>query len=88
MDTTTQRPLEPFHSQFQTTSNDNITKELSFIQAHEGFQDSSIFHYKEDYSQYHPRGHYTQSEKLKRYFKTMMWYGRITFLLRGSDIVK
>jgi len=69
-------------------ASDNITKELSFIQAHEGFQDSSIFHYKEDYSQYHPRGHYTQSEKLKRYFKTMMWYGRITFLLRGSDIVK
>ena len=68
-------------------ASENVTTELSFIQAHEGFQDSSIFHYKEDYSQYHPRGHYTQSEKLKRYFKTMMWYGRITFLLRGSDIV-
>jgi len=66
---------------------DNVTEELSFIEAHEGFQDSSIFHYKEDYSQYKPRGHYTQSEKLKRYFKAMMWYGRITFLLRGSDII-
>lgn len=66
---------------------DNVTEELSFIEAHEGFQDSSIFHYKEDYSQYKPRGHYTQSEKLKRYFKAMMWYGRIAFLLRGSDII-
>jgi len=66
---------------------DNVTEELSFIKAHEGFQDSSIFHYTEDYSQYKPRGHYTQSEKLKRYFKAMMWYGRIAFLLRGSDII-
>lgn len=66
---------------------ENVTSELSNIEAHEGFQDSSIFHYKEDYSQYNPRGHYTQSEKLIRYFKAMMWYGRITFLLRGSDII-
>jgi hypothetical protein len=67
---------------------DNVTAELSFIQAHEGYQQSPLFHYKEDYSQYKPRGHYTQSEKLKRYFKAMMWYGRIAFLLRGSDIIQ
>jgi hypothetical protein len=67
--------------------NDNVTEELSFIEAHEGFLDSSILHYKEDYSQYKPRGHYTQTEKLTRYFKAMMWYGRIAFFLRGSDII-
>ena len=67
---------------------DNVTEELSFIDAHEGFHESALVHYKEDYSQYKPRGHYTQSEKLKRYFKAMMWYGRIAFLLRGSDIIK
>ena len=67
---------------------DNVTNELTFIEEHENFEVSSIFHYKEDYSQYKPRGHYTQSEKLKRYFKTMMWYGRVAFLLRGSDIIK
>ncbi len=67
---------------------DNVTAELSFIEAHEGFEKSPIFNYKEDYSQYKPRGHYTQSERLKRYFKTMMWYGRIAFLLRDSDIIK
>ncbi len=33
----------------------------------------------EDYTQYIPRGHYTLSEDLKRYFKAMMWYGRLTF---------
>lgn len=69
-------------------ANDNISTEFSRIQAHEGFEKNSIFHYKEDYSQYKPRGHYTQSEKLKRYFKAMMWYGRIAFLLRGSDIIE
>lgn len=36
----------------------------------------------EDYSQYVPRGHYTRSEELKKYFKTMMWYGRLTYRLK------
>ena len=40
---------------------------------------SPIFSYKEDYTQYRPRGHYTESEELKRYFKCMMWLGRIRF---------
>jgi hypothetical protein len=38
----------------------------------------------EDYSQYVPRGHYTRSEQLRRYFQTMMWYGRINLRL-GVD---
>jgi hypothetical protein len=29
-----------------------------------------------DYSQFQPRGHYTKSAALKRYFRTMMWLGR------------
>jgi len=36
----------------------------------------------EDYSQYVPRGHYTRSEQLQRYFRTMMWYGRINMRLQ------
>jgi len=35
----------------------------------------------EDYSQYLPRGHYTRSEQLQRYFRAMMWYGRINMRL-------
>lgn len=35
----------------------------------------------EDYSQYIPRGHYTRSEDLQRYFRAMMWYGRLTYRL-------
>jgi hypothetical protein len=39
---------------------------------------------REDYSQYKPRGHYTRSEELKKYFRTMMWYGRLTFRLNDA----
>ncbi len=40
---------------------------------------------KEDYSQYIPRGHYDTDELLQSYFKTMMWYGRMTFRLKSED---
>jgi hypothetical protein len=53
--------------------------ELQLIAAHQGFEYSPIFGYKEDYSQYVPRGHYTRNDTLKVYFKQMMWYGRMMF---------
>lgn len=34
-----------------------------------------------DFSQFTPRGHYTRSEDLTKYFKTMMWLGRIEIYL-------
>lgn len=40
---------------------------------------------KEDYSQYIPRGHYDRTDQLKAYFKSMMWYGRMTFRLKSQD---
>jgi len=65
-----------------------VEEELELIEKHQGFSNSPIFIYREDYSQYVPRGHYTRSEKLKNYFKAMMWYGRISMLLKGTDQVK
>ncbi|MGA1867831.1 MAG: DUF3160 domain-containing protein [bacterium] len=62
-----------------------VEAEYALINAHQGFASSPLFIYKEDYSQYVPRGHYTRSEKLKNYFKTFMWYGRISMLLKGSE---
>ena len=44
--------------------------------------------YCEDYSQYVPRGHYTSSDELKRYFKSMMWLGRMTFKAKGEGWTK
>ena len=64
-----------------------VRQEIELIEKHEGWDFSPIFIYKEDYSQYVPRGHYTKSEKLKNYFKSMMWYGRMTALIRGSDLI-
>lgn len=63
---------------------DKVNAELQLIEQHSGFAPSPIFGYREDYSQYVPRGHYTRSEKLGKYFKVMMWYGRMAFLLRGD----
>lgn len=61
-----------------------VEKELQLINEHAGWNCSPIFLYQEDYSQYVPRGHYTKSERLKNYFKVIMWYGRMTKLVRGS----
>lgn len=43
---------------------------------------------KEDYTQYIPRGHYDKSEALQRYFRAMMWYGRLTFRFKNPDEVR
>ncbi len=63
---------------------DLVQKETKLIEKHEGWEYSPVFVYYEDYSQYVPRGHYTKSEKLKNYFKALMWYGRMTALIKGS----
>jgi hypothetical protein len=42
----------------------------------------------EDYSQYKPRGHYTRNESLKRYFRAMMYWGRMTFLVSDAEQTK
>jgi hypothetical protein len=67
------------------TVKDWVNEELGYIDKHGGFENSPIFTYREDYSQYVPRGHYTRSEELKRYFKAMMWYGRLTMLIKGGE---
>lgn len=58
-----------------------VESELELIAQSQGINQSSIFNYPEDYSQYKPRGHYTRDKKFERYFKAMMWYSRIGFYL-------
>lgn len=69
---------------------DLVDAEMALIEAHSGVSISPIWNREdlsdsdrliEDYSQYIPRGHYTRSDALKRYFKAMMWYGRLTYRL-------
>ncbi|MEW6686275.1 MAG: DUF3160 domain-containing protein [Candidatus Edwardsbacteria bacterium] len=64
---------------------DWVKQEFASIGTHRGFAKSPIFKYEEDYSQYVPRGHYTRSENLKKYFRAMMWYGRMSFILKGGE---
>jgi hypothetical protein len=63
-----------------------VDSEIAYIEAHEGLYTSPIFDYEEDYSQYVPRGHYTISDTLERYFRAMMWYGRMTFVSDSSYV--
>jgi len=71
-----------------------VEKELSNIEKHEGIKFRELLTYiknpnlfttpyaYEDYTQYIPRGHYTRSDEFKKYFKVMMWYGRMDFKLK------
>jgi hypothetical protein len=72
---------------------DLVSAELKLIEAHQGTAVSPIWDRPdlpndkkliEDYSQYLPRGHYTRSEDLQRYFKAMVWYGRLTYRMRDD----
>lgn len=62
-----------------------IKTELALIESHEGFKVGAIFPYTVDYSQFVPRGHYTRSETLQKFFRTMMWYGLTAFALGTSE---
>lgn len=67
---------------------DLTAAELALIESAAGILPSPLFpglEFGEDYTQYIPRGHYTMSEELEAYFRSMMWYGRMTFRLRTDD---
>ncbi|HPL30018.1 MAG TPA: DUF3160 domain-containing protein, partial [Anaerolineae bacterium] len=65
-----------------------VQAELALVDGAAGILPSPLFpglEFGEDYTQYIPRGHYTLSDELKAYFKSMMWYGRMTFRLKTAD---
>jgi len=73
---------------------DFVDREVNNISKHEGIKFRELLTYienpslfvhpygYEDYSQYIPRGHYSRNEVFNKYFKVMMWYGRIDFKLK------
>ncbi|MHA2075845.1 MAG: DUF3160 domain-containing protein [Candidatus Hodarchaeales archaeon] len=67
-----------------SVANTKIMTELSNIDLGERTS-SAIFGYEEDYTQYKVRGHYTRNELLGRYFKAMMYAGRMGFLLQSPS---
>lgn len=76
--------LDP-HFAVSTSVERVVSEEVNLINNAEGFVVSPLFGHKEDYTQYKPRGHYTRNEILQRYFRAMMWYGRMTFRLKPDQ---
>jgi len=59
--------------------------ELELILNAEGIQYSPLWQRSIDYSQFKPRGHYTTSNKLKRYFRAVRYSGSIVFFIKESN---
>jgi hypothetical protein len=81
--------LDP-SSAAEETVRTEVQAEVALIQAAAGPGESVVLGYTEDYSQYKPRGHYTRSERLGRYFRAMMWYGHTGFFInpRSPDVTQ
>ncbi|UCG92435.1 MAG: DUF3160 domain-containing protein [candidate division WOR-3 bacterium] len=73
------------HFAVSTSRERVVREEVNLINKAEGFAVSPLFGHKEDYTQYKPRGHYTRNEILQKYFRAMMWYGRMTFRLKPDQ---
>jgi hypothetical protein len=64
-----------------------VVGDVQKMQKAEGFDVSAALtkdpgsEYREDFSQYRPRGHYTKNGVLSAYFQSMMWLGRVHFLI-------
>ncbi len=63
-----------------------VTSEVTKIGEAATIAESAICNKNEDYTQYKVRGYYEGDEILEKYFKTMMWYGRITFPTDTDDM--
>jgi HEAT repeat protein len=61
-----------------------VEREASLINAAQGVSDSPTMNRREDYSAYKIRGHYTADKDLERYFRAMMWFGRMSFRQASS----
>lgn len=59
----------------------DVASFLAHAETADGEQRKSMFGVLRsfDFSQFKPRGHYTDTEALERYFRAMMWLGRIDF---------
>ena len=64
----------------------DVQAETSAITSHQGTGTCSVTGEDEDYSQYVPRGYYAGDDQLERYFRAMMWYGRINFTQKNEDL--
>ena len=65
---------------------DLAKKEYELVKDASGLNTSFLFEDQAlDYSQFTVRGHYTRSERLQNFFRTMMWYGFIPINLMNME---
>ncbi|MBN1771509.1 MAG: DUF3160 domain-containing protein [Deltaproteobacteria bacterium] len=64
---------------------ETVEGETALVAGRSGPAPSPVFGYEEDYTPYVVRGHYTRTEALRRYFRTMMWLGRMSFQVRARE---
>ncbi|HEX6245579.1 MAG TPA: DUF3160 domain-containing protein [Polyangiales bacterium] len=64
-----------------------IGKLIQLAAAASGTANVTLFGVKrdEDFSQFKPRGHYTQDERFQRYFRAQMWLGRVDLRLLETE---
>lgn len=62
-----------------------VRQELDLIEQHSGFTQSPLTGAEIFYDNFLPRGHYTKSDTLTRYFKAMIWYGTMFYPLDGKN---
>lgn len=65
---------------------ETVAGELSRIEQAAGADNSLVTGAPLDYSQFTVRGYYEQTETLQRYFRTMMWYGQLSFVQRDETL--
>ena len=63
-----------------------VKSEYKKIMEAGGIANSEVTGDYEDYSQYKPRGYYEGDEDLEKYFRAMMWCGRIQFTQNIEDM--
>ena len=64
----------------------DINDELDRITRASGKEPSVVTGADVDYTQFIVRGYYKGDETLERYFRTMMWYGQLSFYQENEDL--
>ena len=80
-------PVEPIY----TENEEEIQTLMGFIEEETGFVAYPLFAEEcrfLDFSQFTPRGHYTDQEELTRYFQAMIWLGRTEIYLSSPETVE
>jgi hypothetical protein len=61
-----------------------VTAIVRAVEAGQALRPVHDFGYAADFAGFRPVGHYAANDKLQRYYRAMMWYGRMPLLLAGG----